>query len=54
MALKIKQNGEVKDLIIPACGVSVLDMKDNFGSSNLEEVLQELGDSDSIYISDGK
>lgn len=52
MALKIKQNGEVKDLIIPACGVSVLDMKDNFGSSNLEEVLQELGDSDSVYISD--
>ena len=52
MALKIKQNGEVKDLIIPACGVSVLDMEDNFGSSNLEEVLQELGDSDSVYISD--
>lgn len=52
MALKIKQNGEVKDLIIPACGVEVLDMEDNFGSSNLEEVLQELGDSDSVYISD--
>lgn len=52
MALKIKQNGEVKDLIIPACGVAVLDMEDNFGSSNLEEVLQELGDSDSVYISD--
>lgn len=52
MALKIKQNGEVKDLIIPACGVEVLDMEDNFGSSNLEEVLQELGEGDRVYISD--
>ena len=30
MALKIKQNGEVKDLIIPACGVEVLDIDGNF------------------------
>lgn len=52
MALKIKQNGEVKDLIIPACGVQILDMEDNFESSNLEEVLQEIGEGESIYVSD--
>lgn len=52
MALKIKQNGKVKDLIIPACGVQILDMEDNFESSNLEEVLQEIGEGESVYISD--
>lgn len=54
MSFKIKQNGIVKDLKLPASSIQLLDMDDNYTTNNLEEVLQELGESDSIYISDNE
>lgn len=42
MAIKIKKNGIVQDLVINASEVRVLDTDGNFRSKNLESVLKEL------------
>ena len=42
MAIKIRQNGIVKDLVINASEVAVLDVDGNFKSKNLETILKQI------------
>lgn len=54
MAFKIKQNGVVKDLVIPACEVQVLDMGENFEGNNVEDILHEIGEGETVFVSDNE
>lgn len=48
--LKYKEGGVVKELILPASGIKLLDIENNFQSKNLEEVLKEIGETDNVYL----
>ena len=43
MSIKIRKDGQVGELILPADSIQVLDIEGRFNSKNLEDVLKEVG-----------
>lgn len=50
MSIKIKKDGQVREFILPATNIQVLDMADKFKKKDLENVIKEISDTEHIYI----
>ena len=50
MSIKIKKDGQVREFILPATNIQVLDMADKFKKKDLENVIKEISDTEHIYV----
>lgn len=50
MSIKIKKDGQVREFILPATNIQVLDIADKFKKKDLENVIKEISDTEHIYI----
>ena len=50
MSIKIKKDGQVREFILPATNIQVLDIADKFKKKDLENVIKEISDTEHIYV----
>lgn len=50
MSIKIKKDGQVREFILPATNIQVLDMDNKFKKKDLENVLREVSDTEHIHV----
>ena len=50
MSIKIKKDGQVREFVLPATNIQVLDIADKFKKKDLENVIKEISDTEHVYV----